>query len=186
MGRWIPIPGAALACALVLVAGTACGPDDEEVAVDDADVPTTLTVTSTALEDGGTVPVRFTCDGDEVSPPLRWGGVPADAAALALVVDDPDAPRGTFTHWVLLDLPASTSSLTEGEVPEGAVQATTSAGTAAYAAPCPPSGTHRYRFTVYALDEATGLGEGAPLDEALTAVADHAVARGRLVATYSR
>ena len=154
--------------------------------MNDDNVPMTMTVTSTAFDDGGTVPTRFTCDGDDVSPPLAWSGPPTDAAALALVVDDPDAPRGTFTHWVVLDIPTSTSSVAEGEVPEGAVQGTTSAGTAAYTPPCPPGGTHRYRFTVYALDGRTGLSDGASLDEARSAVADHAVARGRLVATYAR
>ena len=145
-----------------------------------------IEVTSTAFAEGEPIPKRYTCDGDDVAPPLAWSGVPPDAAGVALVVDDPDAPSGTFTHWVVLDIPEATTSSEEGGVPEGGVQATTSAGSAAYAGPCPPSGTHRYRFTVVALDAETGLAESAPLDEALAAVDEHSVAWGTLTGTYSR
>jgi Raf kinase inhibitor-like YbhB/YbcL family protein len=150
------------------------------------DAPATIEVTSTAFGDGDPIPEQYTCDGDEVSPPLAWSGVPADAAAVALVVDDPDAPSGTFTHWVVLDIPVATTSSAEGGVPEGGLQASTSAGSASYAGPCPPSGTHHYRFTVVALDAETGLAEGAALDEALAAVDDHAIARGTLTGTFRR
>jgi Raf kinase inhibitor-like YbhB/YbcL family protein len=143
-------------------------------------------VSSTAFGEGQPIPDRYTCAGDEVSPPLSWSGVPDDAAAVALVVDDPDAPSGTFTHWVVLDIPSTTTSSAEDSVPDGGIQATTSAGDAAYAGPCPPSGTHHYRFTVVALDAETGLAEGASLDEALAAVDDHAIATGVLTGTYSR
>lgn len=169
-------------CGLVL---TGCGGDDAPSPVD-ADAPDVIEVTSSAFAEGDAIPTQYTCDGDEVSPPLAWSGVPEDVAALALVVDDPDAPSGTFTHWVVLDVPTSTDSSPEGGVPEGGVQAQTSAGSAAYAGPCPPSGTHHYRFTVVALDDETGLAEGAPLDDALAAVDDHAIARGTLSGTYSR
>jgi Raf kinase inhibitor-like YbhB/YbcL family protein len=153
--------------------------------MDGIDAPSVITVTSTAFDDGGSVPRRFTCDGDEVTPPLAWSGVPSDAAAVALVVDDPDAPSGTFTHWVVLDLPPTTTSLTEGAAAPGP-QARNSAGKAAWTGPCPPRGTHRYRFTVVALRERTGLAAGADLREALAAVRDAAVAQGRLTATYAR
>ena len=160
----------------------ACG-NDESAA---HDVPDSITVTSTAFDDGGSIPVGYTCDGDEVSPPLAWTGVPDGAAALALVVDDPDAPSGTFTHWVVLDIPLSTTDSAEGGVPDGGVQAQSSAGGASYAGPCPPSGTHHYRFTVVALDALTGLDEGAALDDALAAVDEHATASGTLTGTYAR
>ena len=165
-----------------LLAG--CG--DASSSPADIDAPETITVTSSAFADGEPIPQRYTCDGDEVSPPLAWTGVPAAAAAVALVVDDPDAPSGTFTHWVVLDVPPATTSSDEGDVPAGGIQAASSAGPATYAGPCPPSGTHHYRFTVIALDEVTGLGEGATLDDALTAVDEHATARGTLTGTYSR
>lgn len=155
----------------------------EETAVDAPDV---ITVTSPAFREGGPIPPRFTCDGDGVSPPLAWHGVPADAEAVALVVDDPDAPRGTFVHWVVLDLPAGTKEVGADAVPSGAIQARNSAGRASYFGPCPPSGTHHYRFTVYALSRPTGLRDGAELRKALRAVQAAATAQGRLVGTYAR
>ena len=161
-----------------------CG--GEASAPADADVPAGIDVTSTAFAEDESIPARYTCDGEEVSPPLAWSGVPDDAAAIALVVDDPDAPSGTFTHWVVLDIPLTTTESPEGGVPLGGVQASSSAGAASYAGPCPPSGTHHYRFTVLALDEPTGLDQGASLDDALAAVDDHAIASGTLTGTYSR
>ncbi len=175
----------ALLVPLLVLAAGGCG-DDSSSPPAGADAPATIEVTSTAFEEGEPIPPRYTCDGDEVSPPLAWSAVPTDAAALALVVDDPDAPSGTFTHWVVVDIPVSTTSSAEGGVPEGGLQAESSAGSAAYAGPCPPGGTHHYRFTVVALDAETGLAEGATLDQALAAVDDHAVARGTLTATYAR
>ena len=145
-----------------------------------------ITVTSRAFQEGGKIPRKHTCDGDDVSPPLAWTGIPPNTGALALVVDDPDAPRGTFTHWVLLDLEPVTATLTEAEVPAGAKQAKNSAGRASYFGPCPPSGTHHDRFTVYALSEATGLPDGADLDEALSAIEARTLARGRLTGLYRR
>lgn len=144
-----------------------------------------ITVSSTAFKDGETIPAQFTCDGADEPPPLAWSGVPSGIAALALVVDDPDAPRGTFVHWVVLDLPADTTRL-EGSLPAAAVQAKNTAGQPSYFGPCPPSGTHHYRFTVYALSKPTGLRDGADLDGALEAVRSTATAQGRLVGTYTR
>ena len=112
--------------------------------------------------------------------------MPNRARALALVVDDPDAPDGTFVHWVLLDIRPHTTMIAQGAVPDGAVQARNGAGEASYTGPCPPSGTHHYRFTVYALKAETGLADGASTTAALRAVRKTATARGRLVGTYSR
>lgn len=155
----------------------------EETAVKAPDV---ITVRSPAFREGRPIPARFTCDGDGVPPPLSWSGVPEGAEALALVVDDPDAPRGTFVHWVVLDLPAGTNGLDGEAVPAGAVQAKNSAGRPSYFGPCPPSGSHHYRFTVYALSRRTGLRNGADLAKALRAVQASATAQGRLVGTYAR
>jgi Raf kinase inhibitor-like YbhB/YbcL family protein len=148
--------------------------------------PSNITVTSRAFQDGGKIPKKHTCDGEDLSPPLAWQGVPANAGSVALVVDDPDAPRGTFTHWVLLDLDPATSAILEGQVPTGTKQAKNSAGKASYFGPCPPSGTHHYRFTVYALSEAIGLPDGAKLDDALKAIDSRSIAKGRLTGLYSR
>jgi Raf kinase inhibitor-like YbhB/YbcL family protein len=146
----------------------------------------TMTVTSDAFTDGGAIPRRFSCDGPGEVPSLSWSGTPAGTVAHAIVVDDPDAPSGTFTHWVVLDLPADLHGLTDGTLPSGAVQAKNSGGRAGWYPLCPPSGTHRYRFTVYALKRRTGLADNAPLDAALRAIGADAIASGRLSGTYSR
>ncbi len=173
-----------LLVALVAVL-TACGSTQPQE-VQSVTSSTSITVTSSAFQEGKPIPVEFTCNGAGKIPPLAWTGTPSDAAALALVVDDPDAPSGTFTHWVVLDLPSGTSKLDGGTLPGGAVQATNSGGRVGWYPPCPPSGIHRYRFTVYALSKATGLPTGAGLAEALRAVESTAVAQGRLVGTYGR
>jgi Raf kinase inhibitor-like YbhB/YbcL family protein len=165
--------------ATVVTAG--CGGDQgHEV---DAHVAATVTISSTAVSDGAQLPGQFTCDGSGESPPLAWSG--ATPRAWALVVDDPDAPGGTYTHWVVVDIAAATTAVGSGQVPAGGVEAKNSAGEASYAAPCPPSGEHRYRFTVYGLDAATGLGRGASLEDALTSIGEHATSRGTLTAVYS-
>lgn len=165
--------------ALLCVAG--CGGNGGEV---ESTAPAAITVTSAAFAEGAPIPELYSCRGQNVSPPLAWSGVPAAAAALALVVDDPDA-AGTYTHWVVLDVPATTTAIDEGTVPAGAAQATNSAGKASYAGPCPPSGTHHYRFTVYALSEPLGLGAGTALDDAQRAIAERAIAQGTLTGTFA-
>jgi Raf kinase inhibitor-like YbhB/YbcL family protein len=171
-----------LTTAVLLTAGCSGGEPTEPAAT----APTSITVTSTAFREDGAIPVQYTCDGAGTSPPLAWTGTPAAAKALAVVVDDPDAPSGTFTHWILLDLDPATTSINEGAIPPGAKQANNSAGKPSYSGPCPPSGTHHYRFTVYALSKATALPAGTGLDEAIKAVGAATVARGRLTATYKR
>ena len=173
-----------VAAAAVAVMLAACGDAQEEVP--SVTASQSITVTSSAFAQGARIPAEFTCDGAGKVPPLAWSGAPRDAAALAVVVDDPDAPSGTFTHWVVLDLPATSTRLDGGALPPGATQATNSGGRSGWYPPCPPSGSHRYRFTVYALSRPTALGNGAPLDDALSAIASSAVAQGRLVGTYSR
>jgi Raf kinase inhibitor-like YbhB/YbcL family protein len=165
-----------------------CGGGSESGSSDrtEPEVPDVITVTSTAFEEGAPIPARYTCDDANVAPPLEWQGLPDEAAAVALVVDDPDAPSGTYTHWVVLDIPVGITSSTEGGVPEGGLQAQNSAGDASYFGPCPPSGTHRYRFTVVALEAKTGLTEGVDLETALDAIDSSTLARGRLTGTYQR
>jgi Raf kinase inhibitor-like YbhB/YbcL family protein len=170
-----------LAAVLTCCAVAACGGGAEV----SADVPSDIDVTSSAFAHDEAIPVVYSCAGQNISPPLAWSGVPNDAREVAVVVDDPDAPRGTFTHWILYGLPPSTSSLDENSTPVEAKQAKNSAGRAAYAGPCPPSGTHHYRFTVFALDELLDLSEGADTDEALDAISEHAVAQGQLVGLFS-
>lgn len=150
-------------------------------------VPATIAVGSGAFSDGGPIPTRYTCDGAGDVPPLRWSSVPPAARALALFVDDPDAPGGTFTHWVVLDLPPDITSVRSEQLPAPAVQGSNSAGSDGWTPPCPPAGDpHHYRFTVYALDAGTGLPKGTAPAAALSAIEAHAIARGRLTGTYAR
>jgi len=167
---------------------SAAGGDSPSAAGESASrsgAPGTVAVTSEAFADGGDIPVQFTCDGDQTSPPLAWKADGASPAAWALVVDDPDAPGDTFVHWVVLDIPGATRSLAAGEDPPG-TQLANSTGAASYAGPCPPSGTHHYRFTVYALPAATGLPDDTTTADALAQVRSSATAEGTLVGLYSR
>lgn len=144
-----------------------------------------LTLASPEFEDGAAIPRRYTCDGDDISPPLSWTGVPDDAASLALVMDDPDA--GGFVHWVVYNVePSETGALQTGWSERGEFQATNSFGRIGYGGPCPPSGEHRYEFRLLALDTLLDL-TGAPgADEVLGAAAGHVLAEARLGGTYRR
>jgi Raf kinase inhibitor-like YbhB/YbcL family protein len=144
-----------------------------------------LHVSSSAFTAGATIPSRFTCHGAGEPPPLAWTGVDS-APALALVVDDPDAPGGTFVHWVVFDLPGGTTGLPQGgALPADARQASNSGGGVGWAPPCPPSGTHHYQFTVYALSAPTGLVDGADPSVAIAAIDRLATGRGQLVGLVS-
>lgn len=147
--------------------------------------PRTLSVESPAFQEGQPIPRKYSCHGEDASPELRIGGVPPGAAALALVVDDPDAARGTWTHWTAWDVPASTTVLPEGK-PAPGVEGTTSSGGVGYHGPCPPSGTHRYYFRVFALDAKLSLPRGASVDEVWTALENHAIAWGERMGTFTR
>jgi Raf kinase inhibitor-like YbhB/YbcL family protein len=145
-------------------------------------------VTSPAFAAGSTIPRTFTCDGADVSPPLRFTGVPRRAAALAVIVADPDAPGGTFVHWVAFDIPATARALPQGSLPAGSVQGRNSFGAARYAGPCPPKGDrpHRYVFTLYALSRRVALPSSAPSAQLEAAIARRAIASGQLVGHYGR
>jgi len=139
----------------------------------------------------GTIPVPYTCDGQDLSPPLRWDDVPPTTQSFALICDDPDAPRGTFVHWVLFNLPADRRSLPEG-VPgdrvlaDGGIQGKNDFGNFGYGGPCPPSGSHRYFFKLYALDRALDLPPGATKSQVITAMQGHQVAKAELIGNYQR
>jgi Raf kinase inhibitor-like YbhB/YbcL family protein len=177
---------ALLALLAVGLALAACGGD--RVQGPPPSAPDRIELTSSAFRDGGTIPKRYSCDGDEVSPPLAWRGVPDGARELALLVEDPDAPGGRFVHWALFKLSPQTSRLAAGRVPAGARQGKNSAGKAAYAGPCPPEGDapHHYEFTLYALKSPLDLPDGADADDVRAAVGEAALARGRLVGRFGR
>src|SRR5207245_508479 len=145
---------------------------------------------SAAFKEGQGIPRTYTCDGANVSPPLEWSGVPATAKTLSLICDDPDAPSGTWVHWVLYDLPASKIGLIENtpateNLAGGGAQGTNSSKKIGYDGPCPPGGTHRYFFKLYALDSELSLKPGATKAELLKAMEGHIVAQGQLMGTYS-
>jgi Raf kinase inhibitor-like YbhB/YbcL family protein len=178
MWRWLLAVGLA---GLVGCSSGGGGPREER------DLPERIVVSSAGFDAGGVIPRRFTCAGENVSPPLRWSGVPDGTAAVALVVDDPDAPRGTYVHWVVIGLDPATARLDEGAVPAGARQLPNSAGKAAWTGPCPPGGpAHHYRFTVYALMRQPQVAGDAGPEAAVEAIEAAATARGRLVGTFGR
>jgi len=151
-------------------------------------------LTSTAFKEGERIPRKHSCDGGDVSPPLSWTAPPAKTVELALICDDPDAPRGTFTHWVLYGLPASTTSLPENvakteTLPKlgGAKQGRNSAGGIGYMGPCPPSGpAHHYQFILYALDASLDLKPGLTQKDLRAAMTGHVLGQRELIGLYSR
>ncbi|HEX6269998.1 MAG TPA: YbhB/YbcL family Raf kinase inhibitor-like protein [Anaerolineales bacterium] len=146
---------------------------------------------SDAFTHEATIPAQYTCTGSNISPALTWGEPPEGTQSFALIMDDPDAPMGTWVHWVLFNIPASARGLAEaipsGEtLSDGGMQGTNSNGNIGYNGPCPPSGTHRYFFKLYALDEMLGLSAGADKGELLKAMEGHTLAQGELMGTFSR
>lgn len=141
-------------------------------------------LTSAVIDHEGTIPSRYTCDGRDISPPLALSDVPAETAVLALVMDDPDAPGGTWDHWVVFDIPVV------ADIPEDVgslgIGGVNSWGRIGYGGPCPPGGTHRYFFSLYALDAELGLAEGATKSEVLEAMAGHVLAEAMLMGRYTR
>jgi Raf kinase inhibitor-like YbhB/YbcL family protein len=151
-----------------------------------------LELTSTAFQEGATIPEQYTGDGRNVSPPLKWTDPPAGTRSLALVCEDPDAPRGTFTHWTAFNLPAESRELSEAvpaeaTLPNGTAQGTNDFGQVGYGGPKPPPGKpHRYFFKLYALDRRLDLQAGAGKEDLRAAMKGHVLAEGQLMGTYGR
>jgi len=150
-----------------------------------------MKLTSTAFSEGGMIPAQYTCNGPDVSPPLNWEDVPEETKSMALIADDPDAPVGTWVHWVLYNLPADTHELQEDlpktkVLPNGAMQGTNDFRKIGYNGPCPPGGTHRYFFKLYALDEMVDLNPGARKKDLLDAMKGHILAECQLMGKFSR
>ena len=178
---------------LVLGLLCSCSNKSQHVANSNNQTPPTMQIkiTSTAFTEGGMIPMQYTCDGQNISPPLAWSGVPSNAKSLALICDDPDARGKTWVHWVVYDLPANNAATPEN-VPSqeilssGGKQGTNDFKKIGYGGPCPPSGTHRYFFKLYALDSATSLNSGATKDQLLKAMEGHIIAQGQLIGIYKR
>jgi len=151
-----------------------------------------MQITSPAFANAETIPDRFTCKGADVSPAVAWEGLPAGTISLALIFDDPDAPMGTWVHWIAYDIPAGRKGLPENvpgsrnEIAGGGLQGTNSWGRIGYGGPCPPSGTHRYYFRLYALDTMLGLQPGATKSQVAAALEGHVLGEAELMGRYSR
>lgn len=183
--------GSALLLAALVGASCARGDDAPLPALSAAPGQAPLVLESSVFQDGQAIPRRHSCDGENLSPALAWSGLPEGVVSLALLVDDPDAPGGTFVHWVLYNLPSISEGLDEGIAPgaallSGGVQGINSWGQAAYGGPCPPSGTHHYRFTLLALDASLDLPSGANQPDVMRAAEGHLLAEAVLVGTYRR
>jgi Raf kinase inhibitor-like YbhB/YbcL family protein len=149
-----------------------------------AEEPGTMRLTSTAFEEGGPIPSRYTCDGDDASPPLAWDEVPDAATAFVLLVEDPDA--GGFVHWQLTDIPGDARQLPDGGGDAVGMPGRNDFGRTGWGGPCPPSGEHRYVFTLYALSEPVQVDADATDDEVRDAIAPRRIAEGRLTGVYVR
>lgn len=190
---------ALLACGLASGCGSRVAPTPSPApAVADTAEPageegpsTPFEVTSTAFDAQASIPATYTCDGEDISPPLSWSDPPQGTQSFALICDDPDAPSGTWVHWMLFNIPADRRSLPENiraqdELSDGSLHGRNSWGRRDYGGPCPPSGTHRYVFTLYALDTELPLEAGATKGSVLEAIEGHTLAQAELVGTYSR
>ena len=144
-----------------------------------------ISITSSSFQAGGDIPAKFTCNGTNVSPELQISGVPNEAKSLVLIVDDPDAPRGLFTHWIVWNIDPKTTRIAEKSAPATGVQGTNDFGKPNYGGPCPPSGTHRYFFKIFALDAKLELKPGARRGELDAAMRGHVLAQGELMGRYS-
>jgi len=145
-----------------------------------------MKITSKAFGNNQIIPVKYTCDGDNVNPPLVFEDTPEGTVTLALIMDDPDAPKGTFTHWLLWDMELDTAELNENAVLPGITKGRNSAGQDGYIGPCPPSGEHRYFFKLYALDIRLNLPEGSSRKEMEAAMAGHIIGEAELMGRYAR
>ena len=150
-----------------------------------------LIVSSSAFQPGELIPKRHTCDGEESSPPISWSDVPKETKSIALISDDPDAPRGTWVHWVIFNIPPDAKGLPENiqsrsTLPDGSRQGMNDSREIGYGGPCPPSGTHRYYFKVYALNTTLTLESGATKAQLLKAMEGHILGEGEVMGKYKR
>jgi len=176
------------AAALLAVLAAACGADNKNF----PGVPMNIQIASAVFSDGQAIPAKYTADGLDISPPLAWTNAPAGAKSFALIADDPDAPAGTWVHWVIFNLPPAATELAENtsklaQLPDGAKQGLNSFKKTGYNGPAPPPGkAHRYFFKIYALDTALDLKPGATKTDLLKAMDGHVLAQGQLMGTYQR
>ncbi len=145
-----------------------------------------MEITSPVFTNNQSIPNKYTCEGDGVNPPLEFKNVPKEAASLALIVDDPDAPSGTWVHWTLWNIDPTTTAILENSIPFKAIAGQTSSGQNVYGGPCPPSGTHRYFFKLYALDAKLSLSSFSLKEDLEKAMAGHMISQAELVGLYAK
>lgn len=165
--------------------------DKQETVNKEGESKMAFKITSSAFQEGGMIPAKYTADGEDISPPLALSGIPEGTKSIALINDDPDAPMGTWVHWVVYNLPADTTEIAENmpvspELPNGAKQGRTDFGGIGYGGPAPPRGTHRYFFKVYALDTMLDLPVGATKAQLESAMDSHILAEAQLMGKYKR
>lgn len=187
---------AAFATALLIMSCGAAGNKkqtvtNEKEAAMATDSTHKLVLTSTAFKEGDAIPKKYGCNGADISPALQWNGAPTETKSFALIVDDPDAPMGTWVHWVIFNIPAKATGLPEDvpakeSLPDGALQGKNDFRNYGYGGPCPPGGTHRYFFKLYALDAMLQLKAGCTKAELLKAMTGHIVGEAQLMGRYSR
>jgi Raf kinase inhibitor-like YbhB/YbcL family protein len=145
-----------------------------------------MKIESPAFQNNERIPSKFTCDGQNINPQLRFSEVPEEAKSLVLISDDPDAPMGTWVHWTVWNIPPETREIPEDSVPEGSVEGLTSFGKPGYGGPCPPSGTHRYFFKLFALNTRLDLPPETSAGELETAALNHAIEKAEFYGLYNR
>ena len=146
--------------------------------------PSALTITSPAFRNGEMIPSKYTCEGEEINPPIEIKGLPEGTQSLALIVEDPDAPKGTYDHWVVWNIDPSRTRIKENSIP--GINGHNSSGKTGYHGPCPPSGAHRYFFHVYALNANLDLAPGSDKKQLQEAMLPHILAQGSLMGKYQR
>ena len=176
-----------LVISLVACAPTQLLPPSETQSTKEAAM--SFEISSPAFQNGESILSKFSCDGEDISPALAWTEPPAGTQSFALIMDDPDAPMGTWVHWIIFNIPASIRNLTEGtptypQLSDGSLQGKTSASSSGYHGPCPPSGTHHYFFKLYALDTLLSLSNKADKKELLAAMEGHILANAELMGTF--
>lgn len=149
-------------------------------------IESTMTITSQVFANNGYIPAKYTCDGENVSPPLAFSNVPAGAKSLVLIVDDPDAPGGTWVHWLVWNINPTDREILEASLPAGSVQGLTSFGKPGYGGPCPPAGSHRYLFKLYALTTKLDLSPAANKTQLEQTIAGYILTTAELVGLYER
>ena len=145
-----------------------------------------MKISSAAFENNSFIPSKYTCEGQEINPPLEFKDVPEDTKSLALIVDDPDAPMKTWTHWTIWNIDAKTIQIPENSCPKGAIEGVTSFGRTGYGGPCPPSGTHRYFFKLFALDKMLDLSPNSYVRDIESTIEGHIIQKAELIGLYKK